>query len=220
MIMELKYITQDNIDDSHINITSAEMYAEFKKYNRKMAEMSKRRWRFLRDFWGMWIMNAIIVPFIFILTYLGVLSPIIKYSGSTLLCLAVVLISEMLLIYLVGVRKMYSWVMGFLVTLLMLPANLCYILLAIGNAAVIFCMNMIDRSIRDEIGYPHFVQLRGSYKSFVKDGEVFGIEGESVYGTDMKSDYAVPEDPFAKYRIKPEDDMGMLADNDINNNKE
>ena len=220
MIMELKYITQENIDDSHINITSAEMYGEFKKYNQKMLDMSKIRWRFLRDFWGMWIMNAIIVPFIFILTYFRVLSPIIWYGGSTRLCLAVVLISEMLLVYLVGIRKMYSCIMGFLVTLLMLPANLCYVMLAVANAVIIYVMGRIDDSIRDETGYPHFVQLRGSYKSFVKDGEVFGIEGESVYGTDMKSDYVVPDDPFAKYRIRPEDDMGMLADNDINNNKE
>ncbi|WP_303838002.1 hypothetical protein [Ruminococcus flavefaciens] len=218
--MELKYITQENIDDSHINITSAEMYGEFKKYNQKMLDMSKIRWRFLRDFWGMWIMNAIIVPFIFILTYFRVLSPIIWYGGSTRLCLAVVIISEALLVYLVGIRKMYSWIMGFLVTLLMLPANLCYVMLAVANAVIIYVMGRIDYSIRDETGYPHFVQLRGSYKSFVKDGEVFGIEGESVYGTDIKADYVVPEDPFAKYRIRPEDDMGMLADNDINNNKE
>ena len=54
----------------------------------------------------------------------------------------------------------------------------------------------------------------------VKDGEVFGIESEGVYATGMKADHVVPEDPFAKYRIKPEDDMGMLADNDINNYKE
>ena len=50
--------------------------------------------------------------------------------------------------------------------------------------------------------------------------EVFGIESEGVYATGMKADYVVPEDPFAKYRIKPEDDMGMLADNDISNIKE
>lgn len=81
-------------------------------------------------------------------------------------------------------------------------------------------MEKIDSEMRNETGYPHFTQLHGSYKSMVKDGEVFGIESEGVYATVMKADYVVPEDPFAKYRIKPEDDMGMLADNDISNIKE
>ena len=221
MIMELKYITQKNIDDSHINITSAEMYSEFKKYNQKMVIMSKTRHRFLRDFWALWIMDLILVPLIFLLTSVGICSPLLKLSGGIMpVCVAVVLVSEALLVYLVGIRKLYKWGMGLFVTMLMMPANLCYGMLAVANAVVIYFMGRIDDSIKGETGYPHFVQLRGSYKSFVKDGEVFGIEGESVYGTDMKSDYVVPDDPFAKYRIRPEDDMGMLADNDINNNKE
>lgn len=219
--MELKYITQENIDEAHVNITSAEMYGEFKEYNAKMLRMQKKRCRFLRDFWALWIMNLILVPFIFLLTTVEIGSPLLKLSGGIMpVCVAVVIVSEALLVYLVGIRKLYKWIIGLFVTMLMMPANLCYGMLAAANAVVIFLMNKIDSSIRNETGYPHFVQLRGSYKSFVKDGEVFGIEGESVYGTDIKADYVVPEDPFAKYRIRPEDDMGMLADNDINNNKE
>ena len=219
--MELKYITQENIDEAHVNITSAEMYGEFKEYNAKMLRMQKKRCRFLRDFWALWIMNLILVPFIFLLTTVEIGSPLLKLSGGIMpVCVAVVIVSEALLVYLVGIRKLYKWIIGLFVTMLMMPANLCYGMLAAANAVVIFLMNKIDSSIRNETGYPHFVQLRGSYKSFVKDGEVFGIEGESVYGTDIKADYVVPEDPFAKNRIRPEDDMGMLADNDINNNKE
>ncbi|PPJ44658.1 hypothetical protein C0075_25295, partial [Rhizobium sp. KAs_5_22] len=64
----------------------------------------------------------------------------------------------------------------------------------------------------------HFAQLVGSFKSFVKDGEGYGVGDGVVYGAGLQSESAEqgPEDPFAKYRIKPEDDMGMLADNDIN----
>ena len=79
-------------------------------------------------------------------------------------------------------------------------------------------MEKEDSSIRDEIGYPHFTQLVGSFKSFVKDGEVYGVGERVVYGAGLQSESAeqIPEDPFAKYGIKPEDDMGLLSDNDIN----
>ena len=219
--MELKYITQDNIDEAHVNITSAEMYAEFKAFNQLMLDMQKKRSKFLRDFWAMWIMNLILVPLIFLLTTVGSTSPMYNLCDGNYIPAAILVIAcELLLIYLVGIRKIYSYKVGFLVTALMMPANLFYGLLALGNAAVLYCMDRIDSGIRNETGYPHFVQLSGSYKSIVKDGEVFGIEGESVYATGVKADYVVPEDPFAKYRIKPEDDMGMLADNDISNIKE
>ena len=214
--MELKYITQDNIDGAHLNITSAEMYTEFQEYNGLMLRMQKIRYRFLRDFWALWIMNGILVPVILFFTMLEKFSPLIWFgSGMKWLCLAIVVIAELLLIYLIGIRKCYSWKLGFLITAIMMPANIFYVLLAVGNAVVIFVMDRIDSSIRNEKGYPHFTQLHGSYKSMVKDGEVFGIEGESVYATGLKSDNVVPEDPFAKYRIRPEDDMGMLADTDI-----
>lgn len=219
--MELKYITQDNIDEAHVNITSAEMYTEFQEYNELMLRMQKKRHKFLRDFWLLWIMNVLLAPFILLITFWGKFSLIYKLSGGMIvLCAVLVLAGEALLVYLIGIRKVYNWKTGFLITAIMVPANLYYICLAIANAVVIYLMEKTDSEIRDETGYPHFVQLSGSYKSIVKDGEVFGIESEGVYATGMKADYVVPEDPFAKYRIKPEDDMGMLADNDINNNKE
>lgn len=219
--MELKYITQDNIDESHVNITSAEIYTEFQEYNGLMLRMQKKRHKFLRDFWLLWIMNAVLVPLITHVPLMTKFSAILHINSSSLLpYLLVLLVSVILLVLVVGIRKVYSWKLGFAITAIMLPVSPYYIFLAIANAAVIFFMEKADSEIRDETGYPHFVQLSGSYKSFVKDGEVFGVENEGIYGTDMKADYVVPEDPFAKYRIRPEDDMGMLTDNDINNNKE
>ena len=219
--MELKYITQDNIDDAHVNITSAEMYKEFKEYNQKMLDMQKKRHRFLRDFWALWAMNLVLAPAILFVSYLGGFSPLLKVNGRLMwLCAVVVLLCEALLVYIVGIRKIYSFKAGLLITLIMIPASIFYICLAVANALVLYIMENIDSGIKNETGYPHFVQLSGSYKSIVKDGEVFGIESEGVYATGMKADYVVPEDPFAKYRIKPEDDMGMLADNDISNIKE
>ena len=122
------------------------------------------------------------------------------------------------MIYFIGIRKIYSWKAGILTALILIPANVAFIALAAANAVVIYFMDKEDGRLRKEKGYPHFAQLVGSFKSFVKDGEVYGVGEGVVYGAGLKSESAeqVPEDPFAKYRIKPEDDMGMLADNDIN----
>ncbi len=218
--MELKYITQDNIDESHINITSAEMYAEFKEYNQRMLDMQKKRWRFLRDFWGLWIMNDKLLP-IGVITVLMLMqngSLIYAACGMFLPCVLLAAIYLFLMIYFIGIRKLYSFKAGLLISAILIPVNITFISLAAANAAVIYFMEKEDSSIRNEKGYPHFAQLVGSFKSFVKDGEVYGVGEGVVYGAGLQSESAeqVPEDPFEKYRIRPEDDMGMLADNDIN----
>lgn len=218
--MELKYITQKNIDESHINITSAEMYTEFKEYNQRMLDMQKRRWRFLRDFWALWLMNAILLP-IGVITVLMLMqngSLIYAACGMFLPCVLLAAIYLFLMIYFIGIRKLYSFKAGLLISAILIPVNITFISLAVANAVVIYFMEKEDSGIRNETGYPHFAQLVGSFKSFVKDGEVYGVGDGVVYGAGLQSESAeqVPEDPFAKYRIKPEDDMGMLADNDIN----
>ncbi|MCR4795540.1 MULTISPECIES: hypothetical protein [Ruminococcus] len=216
--MELKYITQDNIDESHINITSAEMYTEFKEYNQHMLDMQKKRWAFLRDFWALWIMNAILLPVGIMTALMWKGSLIYMASGTFMPCWPLIVFYLFLMIYFIGIRKLHSWKAGLLISAVLIPVNLSFIALAVANAVVIYLMEKEDGSIRNEIGYPHFAQLVGSFKSFVKDGEVYGVEEGVVYGAGLQSESAeqVPEDPFAKYRINPEDDMGMLADNDIN----
>lgn len=218
--MELKYITQENIDRSHINITSAEMYTEFKEYNQHMLDLQKKRWAFLRDFWALWIMNTILLN-VGIMTALMLMkngSLIYTVSGTFMPCWLLVAIYLFLMIYFIGIRKLYSWKAGLLISVILIPVNLVFLGLAAANAVVIYFMDREDSILRNEIGYPYFTQLVGSFKSFVKDGKVYGIGEDTVCGAELQSESAeqVPEDPFAKYRIKPEDDMGMLADNDIN----
>ena len=211
--MELKYITQENIDEAHVNITSAEMYKEFKEYNQRMLDMQKKRRRFLRDFWIMVITNIILIP-------IGVvfvnISPLYKISGTIILNLMLTLISLFILVYFVIIRKVYNWKIGLASSLMLIPVCVGLIPLAVANPILINLMEKTDSSIRNETGYPHFVQLSGSYKSFVKDGEVYSVNEGTVYGSELTGQKDEPEDPFAKYRIRPEDDMGMLADNDIN----
>ena len=211
--MELKYITQENIDEAHVNITSAEMYKEFKEYNQRMLDMQVKRRRFLSDFWIMVAANVILIP---IGVVFGNISPLYKISGTIIPNIMLMLISMILLVYFVIVRKVYNWKIGLAVSLMLIPVCVGLIPLAVANPILLNLMEKIDSSIRNETGYPHFVQLSGSYKSFVKDGEVYSVNEGTVYGSELKEQEDEPEDPFAKYRIRPEDDMGMLADNDIN----
>jgi hypothetical protein len=219
--MELKYITQKNIDESHINITSAEMYTEFKEYNQRMLDMQKKRWRFLRDCWGLWLVTLAALSG-------GMISAVVlTNSGNTviLLCILLAAVYLFFMVNLIGIRKIYNWKAGLVISmtglalsLILLPMLIPFIILTIANPILIYLMEKQDSSIRNETGYPHFAQLVGSFKSFVKDGEVYGVGEGVIYGAGLQSESAeqVPEDPFAKYRIRPEDDMGMLADNDIN----
>ena len=147
-------------------------------------------------------------------------TPLYKITGMLLPNYILMFISMALFVYFIIIRKMYNWKIGLVLSFILVLVNIGFIILAVANPVIIYMIEKTDRSIRNETGYPHFTQLHGSYKSMVKDGEVFGIESEGVYATGMKSENVVPEDPFAKYRIKPEDDMGMLADNDIDNDKE
>lgn len=218
-IMELKYITQKNIDECHINITSADMYVEFKEYNQRMLDMQKRRRRFLRDCWGLWLVNLVALS-------AGLISAVLMSSKSVmfLLCILLAAVYLFFMVNYIGIRKIYSWktglvisVTGLALSLILIPMIIPFLALVIANPVLIHLMEKEDSSIRNETGYPHFTQLVGSFKSFVKDGEVYGVGDGVVYGAGLQSESAeqVPEDPFAKYRIRPENDMGMLADNDI-----
>lgn len=214
--MKLKYITQENIDEAHVNITSAEIYTEFKEYNQLMLDMQKKRRRFLCDLYSMIVMNVILIPVGSVFSFI---SPLYKISGMILPNIILTLVSMFLFVYFIIIRKIYNWKIGLALSLVLVLVNIGFLVLAVANPVIINMMEKIDSSIRNETGYPHFVQLNASYKSFVKDGEVYGIDKGTIYGAELKeaeNESEEPEDPFAKYRIRPEDDMGMLADNDIN----
>ena len=127
--MELKYITQENIDEAHVNITSAEMYTEFREYNQRMLDMQVKRRRFLSDFWIMVIANIILIP-------IGVvfvnISPLYKISGTIIPNIMLMLISMILLVYFVIVRKVYNWKIGLAVSLMLIPVCVGLIPLAVA----------------------------------------------------------------------------------------
>lgn len=202
----LKYITQEHIDEGCINVTSAEMYAEVQEFNTEMLRMQRKREPFLRDLWLMILMNAFLVP-------VGFLSMNRKRSilyavtgGSLLPAFLAVLLFTAVFVYFVIYRKNYSWKIGMLLTgILLVPVNLLLITNVAANGISLYLMEKVDSSIRDQIGYPHFVQLVTSYIR----------EDENCSGDAM--DEAEPLFSFDKYK---NNDIGMLADTDIGEIKE
>ena len=97
-LSDLKYITQQDIDESHINITSADMYRECREYNSHALAMRRRKWRFLRDFYGMMLASGISIMIgvqvcinIAVVTSsmppTGVILPFVSYGGNALMLL-------------------------------------------------------------------------------------------------------------------------------------
>ncbi|NLT09727.1 MAG: hypothetical protein GXY08_09515 [Ruminococcus sp.] len=201
---ELKYITQDNIDEAHINITSADMFSEVSDFNTHMLRMQRKRASFLRDYGFMLILNIILTP----AGFLGLNkhnSLIYRFGGERMMpCFLMVLAFAAVFGYFIMYRKSYEWTVGALITgVILIPVNYIFVINTAANGVILHLMQKIDSSIKDEAGYPHFAQLKTSYIRDEENAEEGGM------------DDAEPAYSFDKFRIKPEDDMGMLAENDI-----
>lgn len=205
-LSELKFITQEHIDETCINVTSAEMYVEVQEFNTEMLRMQRKRAPFLRDFWLMILMNAVLTP-------AGFLSMNKKRSmlyaltgGSLLPGFLAVLIFFASFGYFILYRRNYSWILGVLLTGIMLvPVNSLLITAVIANGFILHLMEKVDRSIRDHAGYPHFIMLVTSYLR----------EDENSSQDTMDE----PEPPFSFDKYK-NNDLKMLADTDIGEKSE
>lgn len=226
-IQDLKYITPLDIQAAHLNVTSSEMYAEAKDFNKHMYAMQKKRWRFLRDYWVMAVFNVIMLA-------LGVLTAMSSYTsllfsvsggrgpvglatgGNMWVTLFPVPIYIILFVWLIMLRKIYDSRLVLLISVILFPVNYAFIMLAIMNVILIGAMNKVDNEIKDEVGYPHFVELTLSY---IRDEENAEDGGMESYSEDETSDDLISErreNPFDKYRTHWADGEGsMLADNDI-----
>ena len=109
-LSDLRYITQKDIDESHINITSAEMYKEFQDYNSHMLRMQQRKVRFLVDFYGMMAVDLLLIPVLCILTgkYTQITEPI---SDNVMFIVSTLLIGLFMAAYVffVLIKKIFKW---------------------------------------------------------------------------------------------------------------
>lgn len=211
-LSEYKYIKQENIDEAYINVTSAEMYSEVQEYNRHVLSMQKSRCRFRRDFWGLMVLNLIVfLGGVLMMTSVdGKGSLLYRISGKNIrACLICIYILFFALMYFILFRKIYNWRLGLILSAMLVPVNLMFVFAAIVNPFILHMMEKIDDSMRGDAGYPGFAQLVTSYirdEEWAEDG-VMDEAGEKPQPE--------PKYSFDKYKIKPEDDRGMLVDQDI-----
>ncbi len=226
-ISDLKYITPLDIQAAHLNVTSAEMYAEAKDFNRHMYDMQRIRHRFLRDMWGILILNVVIFALALptaasnytslLFGATGGRGPFGMAEGGNLtLTYLPALIYAAAFVYFILIKKLYNWKLILVLSLIPIPTHYAFIALAIGNTLLVKKMNDTDNEMKDEVGYPHFVELTLSY---IRDEENAEDNGMESYSEDEKSDDLISErkeDPFDKYRtVWGEGGGSMLADNDI-----
>ena len=204
-LSELKYITQDDIDQAHINMTSAEMFSEVQDFNTHMLRMQRERRSYLRDFWAMVGLNAVFIALMMSFG-LGRKHSLVYHSGSMglTLCFVMALVYILLFGYFIVFRRIHIWRLGLGLTLPMLLLDPAFIILVLANTYILRKMDQIDSRIRDEAGYPHFVQLNGSY---IRDEE----SAEDGVMDDTAEEYS-----FDKFRDKS--GGPMLIDNDIEEN--
>lgn len=223
---DLKYVTPLDIQNAHINVTSAEMYAEAKKVNTHMYAMQGKRVRFLRDFWSLLGMNICILVLAALSCLDSRFSLIYKLTGGVgsvggniPLTLLPLLFYGAGYIYFILIRKMYNpWIM-LIFAVMLVPMNYICIILVIADAIVVRFMGKIDDEIKNQVGYPHFVELHISTLREGKGAEEGDMDkfedGDKSLDLEGEEHEKPPADPYAKFRIKPEDDLGMLRDNDI-----
>jgi hypothetical protein len=225
-IQDLKYITPLDIQAAHLNVTSAEMYDEAKKFNMHMYDMQRKRRRFLRDMWGILILNVIMFalaiptatsPFTsLVFKATGGSGPVLMATGGNLpLTYLPAAIYAVAFIYFILIKKLYNWKLILLLSLIAVPTHYAFIMLAIGNAVLVKKIYETDEEIKDEVGYPGFAEL---LLSFIRDEESLEEGGMDTYSDDEKSDDLESErkdNPFDKYRTRWSDGEGLLRDSDI-----
>ena len=126
-LSELKYITQDIIDESTINVTSSEMFAEVDAYNANVNAMRHYRQEFLYYYSVLIIMN-------FLSVFIGVFvesssdfmdkihfhnfSLMYNLTGNVIYPMILIAILSFLFFFLVIYKKIYDWRLGVLYALL------------------------------------------------------------------------------------------------------
>lgn len=207
-LSDLKYVTQENIDSATVNVTSADMYTEVHELNDHFREMQRKRHFFIGELWGTVSLisatlgGAMLNFFIYTPQKVEVcklMPSILLYTSKNIwLCMASAIILALMTVFLIYIRKIFSWQLVLVLMLIMSAVHIVFLVPAFFLPIIINIMKKIDDSIKDDIGYPHFVMLTVSYIRDEKNAE------------DGVMDEPECKISFDYYRIKPEDDEGFL----------
>lgn len=163
---ELNYITQTDLEKSCINITSSEMYKEVTDYNEHMIHMRHKKAVYFCDFWGAFLLNIIVflASLVILIKDLDNLSLALKLGIDNLaLCYGFSALLTSAVIYFAFYRKNFSLKLHLPLCALLVCINYVFI---ISFAADIFLFRIIeklDNSLKNDIGYPTFIQLNTLY---------------------------------------------------------
>ena len=219
-LSELKYIDQDVLDECHLAVTSSDVYREAQEFNAYMLEMQRRRYRFRKEAAAMIFTDLVVVPFGMsgISGRSSLLGHMESRSAAVRLCLLFTLTYAALFCFFFLYKKDYSWKKCLAYSMLLFPASYVNIIAVIANTVLMFFMDKLDRSIRFEPGYPAFPQLHLTFPAdldALEEGEMKDSR-DAGRSEDLEYKEEPPEvNPFDKYRIKPENDSGLLCDNDV-----
>lgn len=208
---DYRYIDQEIIDSGVINAVNSDVFAEADSYNGVMVREYARKHRVNAEFYT-WC--GVLTVMMFAGLYISV--NFYRYRDPAykhILALIAAVLFFFCFVYFIIARGHRNTKMAALIGLPLV--YLCPVLVIAYAANIYICRlyEKYDRSISVIPGYPKFRQLT-----------ITTNYGCDIYGKKLpveaaahmdETDSGEPEDPFAKYRIKPEDDTGMLSDSSI-----
>jgi len=194
-LSDLRYITQDNIDEAHINITSPDMYTEVREYNIHMLRMRRKQFVLLCDFWGMFFLNLCLIPIILLFS-LDYKTTLLRIAGAPLaLSFILPVVFWLLYGYFIFYRKLLDWRVTLLISALLIPAGILFAVTAAVNTFITWYMRKTKTEIESDVGYPGFVELQTSF---------------------IREEVEEQMETYATTYIKPPEDEGsFLFNNDI-----
>jgi len=208
LLSELEYITQKNIDESLINVTSADAYSEAREYNIYAYGMYGRKRRIQIEFLS-WTLIQFCLVFLSVFILLSTRS----FSSDKLLVLKLIAaaIYIFMYVYFIIIKKIRTLKMNLIVSAILVIVGVLPVYPVIAaNALIGRTYEKFMKEASEQAGYPHFAQLKITY---IRDAESAedGVMEDTAEAEEKKE-----ENPFDKFRIRPEDDNGMLKNNDIN----
>jgi hypothetical protein len=220
-LSDLKYIGQKELDECHFEVKSADMFREAQEFNAYMLEMQRRKWKFRKNLIYMGILDCILIP-IGLIRPDSSLSPLRHlFDRNTSIVLSALFSFAFLAMFCLFFihKRDYSWKKCLAYSLFLIPSNIVNIITVIFNTILMFFMEKTDSEIKDEPGYPAFPQLHISCPvdiDALEPGEDMKRFEDADKSEDLeRTEEAAETDPYAKFRIKPEDDCGLLRETDI-----
>ena len=192
---KFRYIDQDVIDAGYLNITSPDMFDELREYNILMQDMRMLKLRFYLEYFMMVLLNLVVIPLgVFMMTLpsglsaawiKGPMRKLAEHDSISAFALTGVLVLAYLFcfVFFVVHKKDYSPKKCLLYSLFLIPVNLIYIILYICNFILMLLFDDIDKRMKNELGYPHFIRIIDRYPKPKKEEEEHEISFD-----DYKSD--------------------------------